>query len=37
MKTTKLVEPALMNGSGNPVGGIEPDTTCYCTENLLLN
>ena len=24
IKTTKLVEPAEMNGSGRPVGGIEP-------------
>ena len=21
-----------MNGSGSPVGGIEPVMTCYCTE-----
>ena len=27
MKTTKLVLPALMNGNGNPVGGMEPVTT----------
>ena len=27
MKTTKLVLPAEMNGSGSPVGGIEPLTT----------
>ena len=33
MKTTKLVEPALINGNGSPVGGIEPDTTSYCTKN----
>ena len=32
MKTTSEVDPAEMNGSGSPVGGIEPDTTCYCTE-----
>ena len=32
MKTTKLVLPAEMNESGSPVGGIEPDMTCYCTE-----
>ena len=31
MKTSKLVEPAEMNGSGNPVGGIEPVNTSYCT------
>jgi len=34
INTTKLVEPALINGSGSPVGGIEPDMTCYCTYNL---
>ena len=33
IKTTKLVLPAEMNGKGSPVGGIEPDITCYCTEN----
>ena len=27
MKTIKLVLPAEMNGSGNPVGGIEPIIT----------
>ena len=27
IKTNKLVEPAEMNGSGKPVGGIEPVTT----------
>ena len=27
IKTTSEVEPALMKGSGNPVGGMEPDTT----------
>lgn len=27
MNTSKLVEPALINGSGSPVGGIEPETT----------
>ena len=32
IKTTKLVLPAEMNESGSPVGGIEPDMTCYCTE-----
>ena len=37
MKTTKLVPPALMNGKGRPVGGIEPDTTCYCTKNYGVN
>ena len=27
IKTTSEVEPALMNGSGKPVGGMEPVTT----------
>ena len=27
MKTNSDVDPALMNGNGKPVGGIEPDTT----------
>ena len=27
MKTNSEVEPALMKGKGNPVGGIEPETT----------
>ena len=27
IKTSKLVEPAEINGSGKPVGGIEPVTT----------
>ena len=27
MKTSKLVEPAEMKGSGSPVGGIDPVTT----------
>ena len=30
IKTSKEVEPAEMNGSGNPVGGIEPLNTSYC-------
>ena len=30
IKTSKLVDPALMNGSGNPVGGIEPVNISYC-------
>lgn len=34
IKTNKLVEPAEINGSGKPVGGIEPVTTSYCTMNL---
>ena len=29
MKTTKLVLPAEIKGSGRPVGGIRPDMTCY--------
>lgn len=32
MKTTSEVEPALINGSGSPVGGIEPVMTFYCTK-----
>lgn len=27
IKTSKLVEPAEMNGNGSPVGGIEPVNT----------
>jgi len=34
MKTTRLVLPALMNGNGSPVGGIEPVTTRYCTKEI---
>ena len=30
MNTSKLVEPAEMNGSGNPVGGIETLNISYC-------
>ena len=30
-KTNKLVEPAEINGRCNPVGGIEPVNTSYCT------
>ena len=30
IKTSKLVEPALMNGSGSPVGGIEPLNISCC-------
>ena len=30
-KTSKEVEPAEINGSGNPVGGIKPVNTSYCT------
>ena len=33
INTTKLVEPALMNGNGSPVGGIELVNTSYCTVN----
>ena len=29
IKTSKLVEPAEMNGSGNPVGGMLPVNTSY--------
>jgi len=30
IKTSKLVEPAEINGSGSPVGGIEPVNISYC-------
>ena len=30
MKTSKLVEPAEIDGNGSPVGGIEPVNTSYC-------
>lgn len=30
MKTSKLVEPAEINGSGIPVSGIEPVNNSYC-------
>ena len=30
MKTSKLVEPAEMNGSGNTVGGMLPVNISYC-------
>ena len=33
MKTKIEVEPAEMNGSGNPVGGIEPLNISYCIIN----
>ena len=33
IKTTSEVLPALMNGKGRPVGGIEPDMSCFCTKN----
>ena len=36
MKTNSEVEPALMNGSGSPVGGIEPVNTSCCTINFSL-
>ena len=29
IKTSKLVEPAEMNGNGNPVGGMLPVNTSY--------
>ena len=35
IKTNSEVEPAEMNGSGKPVGGIEPVNTSYCTINFL--
>lgn len=31
IKTRIEVEPALINGSGKPVGGIEPVNISYCT------
>ena len=31
MKTNSEVDPALIKGKGNPVGGIEPVNTSYCT------
>ena len=31
IKTSKLVEPAEINGSGKPVSGMEPVNTSYCT------
>ena len=37
IKTTSEVEPALINGSGRPVGGMEPDTTSYCTKKEQFN
>ena len=33
IKTSKEVEPAEINGSGSPVGGIEPLNISYCTMN----
>ena len=33
MKTTKLVEPAEINGNGKPVGGMEPVTTATLLTN----
>ena len=33
MKTNSEVEPAEINGSGSPVGGIEPVNTSYCIIN----
>ena len=33
MKTNNEVEPALIKGKGNPVGGIEPVNTSYCIIN----
>ena len=34
IKTNNEVLPALINGNGKPVGGIEPDNISYCTINL---
>ena len=36
INTTSEVEPALMNGRGSPVGGIEPVMTFYCTETIFI-
>ena len=36
MKTSKLVEPAEMKGSGKPVGGIDPLNISYYTTNFIL-
>ena len=33
IKTSKLVDPAEINGSGNLVGCIEPVNISYCTIN----
>ena len=33
MKTNSEVEPAEINGSGKPVGGIEPLNISYCIIN----
>lgn len=33
IKTTSEVEPAEINGSGKPVGGIEPVNISYCIIN----
>lgn len=33
IKTITLVPPDEINGSGKPVGGIEPINTSYCTMN----
>ena len=33
MKTSNEVEPAEMNGSSNPIGGIEPINISYCIIN----
>ena len=34
VKTNSDVEPAEINGSGKPVGGIEPLNLSYCIINL---
>ena len=36
MKTNSEVLPAEMNGSGKPVGGIEPLNTSYCIINQVI-
>ena len=36
MKTKSEVEPAEMNGSGKPVGGIEPVNISYCIINFIV-
>ena len=36
IKTSKLVDPAEINGSGNPVGGMLPVNISYCIINLII-
>ena len=33
INTISELEPAEINGSGTPVGGMLPDMTCYCTKD----